>query len=172
MDLLMIRHGKAGERNPETWPDDDLRPLTKEGMAEMRSVLKSLRKMGVEFNFLVTSPLVRARQTAGLVAEAFGWREEPQEADVLGHGCTTPAVLKLLAKFPPEATVALVGHEPDFSRLTAQLIGKSGDATIDLKKGGVVGISFDGHPAAGAGRLGFLLKPGHLRKLAHKAEHI
>ncbi len=172
MDLLMIRHGKAGERNPETWPDDDLRPLTKEGMAEMRAVLKTLRKMGVEFDALVTSPLVRARQTAGLVAEAFGWRESPQEAEVLGHGCSTPGVVKLLGKFPAKAAVAIVGHEPDFSRIAAQLIAKGGDAAIDLKKGGIIGIAFDGHPAAGAGRLTFLLKPGHLRKLSHKTERI
>ncbi len=172
MDLLMIRHAKAGERNPETWPDDDLRPLTKEGMAEMRSVLKSLRKMGVVFDVLVTSPLLRARQTAELVAEAWGRNEPPQESDVLGHNCSVSGVVKLLAKFPPDSTVAIVGHEPDFSRVAAQLIGKTGEAAIDLKKGGIIGIAFDGQPAAGAGQLTFLLKPGHLRKLGHKLDRI
>ncbi len=172
MDLIMIRHGKAGERNPETWPDDDLRPLTKEGMAELRIVLKSMRKMGVEFDFLVTSPLVRARQTADIVAEAYAWDEPPQESEVLGHGCTAVGVLKLLAKFPPDSTVAIVGHEPDFSRIAAQLVGKSGDARLDFKKGGAAGIAFEGHPVAGAGTLTFLLKPGQLRKLGHKPDHI
>ncbi len=168
----MIRHGKAGERNPETWPDDDLRPLTREGTAEMRLVLKSMRKMGVDFDFLVSSPLLRARQTADLAAEAWGWEEAPQESEALGHGCSLAGVLKLLAKFPPDAGVAIVGHEPDFSRIAAQLIGKAGDAVIDLKKGGALGIAFDGHPAAGAGRLTFLLKPGQLRKLGHKPDRI
>ena len=167
----MIRHAKAGERDPATWPDDDLRPLTREGMAEMRAVLKSLRKMGVDFDFLLTSPLLRARQTADLVAQAWGRSEPPQEAEALGHDCTTTAVVKLLGKFPPDASVAIVGHEPDFSRVAAQLIGKSGDAALELKKGGAIGITFDGHAAPGAGRLAFLLKPGQLRKLGHKSHH-
>src|SRR5512141_777333 len=107
MDLLMIRHAKAGERDPQTWPDDDLRPLTKEGVAEMRAVVKSMRKLGIDFDFLVTSPLVRARQTADLVAEGFGWGEAPQESELLGHNCTVAGVVKLLAKFPPDAAVAI-----------------------------------------------------------------
>lgn len=167
----MIRHAKAGEQNPDTWPDDDLRPLTKEGTAELRLVLKAMRKMGIEFDFLVTSPLLRARQTADLVAQAWSWEEPPQESDALGHGCTVTGVLKLLARFPPDATVTIVGHEPDFSRITAQLISKTGDARIDFKKGGAAGLAFDGHPAPGAGTLSFLLKPGHLRKLSHKPDH-
>lgn len=165
MDLLLIRHAKAGERDPATWPDDDLRPLARDGVTEMRAVLKSMKKLGVSFDFLVSSPLIRARQTADLVAEGFAWKEPPQESDALRSGCTVQQVIGLLEKFPRDATVALVGHEPDFSRIAAQLIGKSGDAAIDLKKGGTIGISFAGQPARGGGRLEFVLKPGQLRKL-------
>jgi len=170
MDLVMIRHAKAGERDAARWPDDDLRPITAEGAAELAAALKTMRRMGVAFDFLVSSPLVRARQTAELVAEAFGWEGPPSESEALGHGCTVAAVLDLLVKFPPDAAVAIVGHEPEFSKVAAKLVGRSGDAAIDLKKGGVIGIRFDGPPAAAAGRLEFLLKPGLLRKLGRRPD--
>jgi len=166
MDAIFIRHGKAGDRDPARWPDDDLRPLTREGAAEMKAVCRALRRLGVTFEFLVTSPLLRARQTAEVVAAAYDWKEPPQEADVLGHDCTGPNVVKLLARFPPDATVALVGHEPALSRLVAQFIGRSGDAAIELKKGGVAGVEWEGPAALGTGTLSFVLKPGQLRKLS------
>ena len=164
MDVLLIRHGKAAERDPNRWPDDDKRPLTADGAAEMRDVCAGMLKLGVEFEYLVTSPLVRARQTADILAEAFEWKEPPQVAEVLGDNCTAPRVLQLLAKSPPDARVALVGHEPAFSRVAAELIGRSGDAALELKKGGVVTISFEGPAALGLGSLGSLLKPSQLRK--------
>lgn len=165
MDVILIRHAKAGDADPNTWPDDHQRPLTAEGVAEQRSAARAMKKMGISFEFLVTSPLVRAVQTAEVVAEVYRWKEPPQVAEELGTSCTAAAVVKLLAKFPPDATVGLVGHEPSFSRVAAALIGKSGDAAIELKKSGVVGIAFEGHPAQGAGTLLYHLKPGHLRKI-------
>ena len=84
----------------------------------------------------------------------------------MGHGYSPGAVVKLLAKFPPNAVVALVGHEPDLSDLTAALVTKDGRLNIAVKKSGVVGIEFDGAAEAGKGTLLFHLKPGHLRKLA------
>jgi phosphohistidine phosphatase len=166
MDVLLIRHGKAGARDPNRWPDDDKRPLTSDGVAEMREVCGGMLRLGVTFEYLVTSPLVRARQTADIVAEVYEWKEAPQESEALGHNCTAKGMLQLLAKFPPDAAVALVGHEPDFSRATAELIARSGDAAIELKKGGVAAISFEGPAALGLGTLSFLLKPSHLRKIS------
>jgi phosphohistidine phosphatase len=166
VDAILIRHAKAGTRDPNSWPDDGKRPLSPQGREEQRAAARLMKRMGVQFNFLVTSPLVRARQTADIIAEAYQWSEPPQEAEVLGHGCTAQGVVKLLSKFPPDATVALVGHEPELSQVAAALIGRSGDAQISLKKSGVIGIRFEGSPAVGAGMLTFLLKPGHLRKLA------
>lgn len=165
MDVLLIRHAKAGNADPNTWPDDRLRPLTAEGVSEQRAAARAIKKLGITFDFLVTSPLLRATQTAEVVAEVYRWKEPPQVAEELGPSCTAAGVVKLLAKFPPDATVALVGHEPSFSRVSAALIGKSGDAAIELKKSGVIGIAFEGHPAPGAGALLYHLKPGHLRKI-------
>jgi phosphohistidine phosphatase SixA len=77
-------------------------------------------------------------------------------------------VVKLLGKFPPSSTVALVGHEPAFSKVAASLIGRSADAALRLKKSGVIGIAFDGPAEPGRGTLEYLLKPGQLRKAARK----
>ena len=166
MDVILIRHAKAGTRDPNSWPDDDLRPLTAEGQVEHRAVMRIAKKMGVKFDFLVSSPLLRARETADIVAVTYRWAEEPQVAAEIGHAFSIPAVLKLLAKFPPDSRVALVGHEPDFSALATALIGGKPGLGIELKKSGIVGIRFEGPAEAGAGTLIYLLKPSHLRKLA------
>jgi len=166
MEIILIRHAKAESRDANTWPDDDVRPLTAEGRAEQRAATRAMKKMGIKFDFLVTSPLLRARETTDIVAKGYRWAEPPQVAEEMGHGYSPGAVVKLLAKFPPNAVVALVGHEPDLSDLTAALVTKDGRLNIAVKKSGVVGIEFDGAAEAGKGTLLFHLKPGHLRKLA------
>ena len=166
MDVILIRHAKAGTRDPNSWPDDDLRPLTAEGQVEQRAAMRIAKKMGVKFDFLVSSPLKRARETADIVASVYRWAEEPQVAAELGHAYSVAAVVKLLAKFPPASRVALVGHEPDFSALTTALIGGKPGLGIEIKKSGIVGMRFEGPAEAGAGTLLYLLKPSHLRRLA------
>jgi phosphohistidine phosphatase len=165
VDLLLIRHAEAGERDPAQWPDDDLRPMTADGRRKQTAAAKAMKTLGLSFDFLVTSPLVRARQSAEVVAEVYGWNEPPQVDEALGSDCTTAGVLKLLAKFPPDKTVALVGHEPSFSKVAAALVSKSGDARIALKKSGVIGIRFDGAAELARGELQFVLKPGLLKKI-------
>ena len=168
MDLILIRHAEAGERDPNSWPDDDLRPVSADGQRKQTAAAEAMRKLGIEFDFLVTSPLLRARQTAEILAQVYAWKEPPLADDALGNDCTVPAVVKLLAKFPPSSTVALVGHEPAFSKLAAALIGRSADARLRLKKSGVIGIAFDGPAEPGRGMLIFLWRPGQLRKAARK----
>jgi phosphohistidine phosphatase len=165
MEIILIRHAKSETRDPNSWPDDGLRPLTAEGRAEQRAATRSMKKMGIKFDFLVTSPLLRAKETAEIVAKGYRWPEAPQVADELGHGYAVGAVVKLLGKFPPDAVVALVGHEPDLSDLAGALTTKDGRLSIAVKKSGVVGIEFDGPAEAGKGTLLYHLKPGHLRKL-------
>ncbi len=166
MEVILIRHAKAETRDPNSWPDDDQRPLTAEGRAEQRAAARAMKKMGIKFDFLVTSPLLRARETADILAKGYRWAEAAQVAEELGHEYSVGAVVKLLAKYPPDAAVALVGHEPDFSNLTSALVSKDSDVNITFKKSGVVGIEFDGQAEVGKGTLLYHLKPSHLRKLA------
>jgi len=165
MDVILVRHAKAGNRDPNSWPDDDERPLTAEGQAEHRAVMRAAKKMGVKFDFLVTSPLKRARESADIVSSVYRWPEEPQVAAELGHGFSVAAVVKFLAKFPPTSRVALVGHEPDFSELATALIGGKTGLGLQIKKSGIAGIRFEGPAEVGAGTLLFLFKPSQLRKI-------
>ncbi len=166
MEIILVRHAKAEPRDANSWPDDDQRPLTAEGRAEQRAAARAMKKMGIKFDFLLTSPLLRARETADLLAKGYRWSEAPQVAEELGHGYDVGAIVKLLAKFPPASTVAMVGHEPDLSDLTGALVTKDGKLNIAVKKSGVVGIEFDGPAETAKGTLLFHLKPAHLRKLA------
>lgn len=166
MQAILIRHAKAEARDARSWPDDDLRPLTADGRSEQRAATRAMKRMGIKFDFLVTSPLLRARETAEIVAKGYRWPEPPQVADELGHGYAVDAVVRLLARFPPASAVALVGHEPDLSNLAGGLVTRDGRLNIAVKKSGVVGIEFDGPAESGKGVLLFHLKPAHLRKLA------
>ena len=165
MDVILIRHAEAGERDPSRWPDDSDRPITPEGRRKHLAVAKAMRRMGIEFDFLVTSPLVRARETADVTAESYGYHEPPLVDEALGPDCSAAGVTRLLAKFPPDKAVALVGHEPSFSAVAAALIGRSGDARITLKKSGIIGITFDGAAGVGRGALSYVLKPGHMKRV-------
>ena len=93
MEVILIRHAKAENRDPNSWPDDDLRPLTAEGRAEQRSAARAMKQMGIKFDFLVTSPLLRAKETVDIVAKAYRWPEAPQVAEELGHGYAVGAVV-------------------------------------------------------------------------------
>lgn len=166
MEVLLLRHAEAGEADPQRWPDDSDRPITAEGREKQAAMARSLRKAGLGFDHLVTSPLLRARETADVVAEVFEYRDEPVVSDALKPGAAAEAMIHLLAKFPPDSRVALVGHEPHLSRTAAALIGRSGDARLDFKKSGAMLIEFDGAPTLGTGTLELLLKPKTVRRLS------
>lgn len=166
MEVLLLRHAEAGEADPKRWPDDSDRPITAEGREKQAAMARAMRKAGLGFEHLVTSPLARARETADVVAEVFGYHDEPVVSEALKPGSEPEAMVQLLAKFPPDSRVALVGHEPHLSRTAAALIGRSGDASIDLKKSGVMAIEFNGAPSLGSGTLQLLLKPKLIRKLS------
>lgn len=164
MDLYLIRHAEAGERDLSQWPNDDDRPVSAEGRTRQIACARAMKKLGLAFDELITSPLVRARETAEIIGELTGFGGEILVAATLGHECGAEAVVGLLAKHPPRSTVALVGHEPAFSAVAAALIGGPA-GRIRLRKSGVVGIRFEGAAAIGAGTLEFVLKPGMMRKI-------
>lgn len=165
MDIILIRHAEAGDRDPATCPDDDLRAVTPDGERKMRAAARAMRAMGIRFDHLLTSPLARAAQTAAILSDTFGLNKPAQISDALGHGCTPSGLVHLLSEYPPDDRIALVGHEPALSAVAAAMISPSGDARIALKKGGCIGIGFDGTARLGTGTLQFHLKAGQLKLL-------
>ncbi len=161
--MYLVRHGIAAERG-DAYPDDAVRPLIPEGKARLRQIATGLRQMGVEWDEVLTSPLVRALQTAQILAEAFDPPPPVTVTDALALGGRTDAVFSELARRRTVKSVALVGHMPGMGILAAQLIGASRE--LDFKKGAVACITLERGPAAGAGRLLWFAPPRLLRDRA------
>jgi len=163
MDLLIVRHGLAGSREEfaKTGQSDDLRPLTKQGVEDMKTVARGLREIVPRVDVLVTSPLARARETADIVAQTYDL--QVGESDALRPDAEFEEFVNWARRQPEDSVVAAFGHEPHLSGLVAFLIGESGDARIDLKKGGSCLLKFDDLPKRGRGTLRWLLTPSIAR---------
>jgi phosphohistidine phosphatase len=161
-ELYLIRHGLAEERG-DAWPDDTRRPLSEEGMSSLRKCARGLVRLGVEFDVILTSPLVRTRQTAEIVAAAFNTRPPIVAIDSLTPDGSVQGVMNDLEKHARRARIALVGHEPGVGELAARLFGSR--RPLEFKKGAVCRIDIESIPPAGPGSLRWLLTPKILREL-------
>jgi phosphohistidine phosphatase len=162
MQLLIIRHGIAVERGAPGIPDED-RPLTPEGVEKFAEAAKGLASLVDRPDALLTSPLLRAKQTAGIAAAAWGKIEPTETAALAGGSFEEQAAV--LDRYQGDTTVALVGHEPHVSALLARLVGSRHDDRLAFKKGGAALLEVPGR-LAGGGRLVWFLPPKVLRKLA------
>ena len=160
--LYLIRHGVAEERGDE-WPDDTRRPLSEDGMAGLRKEAKGFVRLGMTFDVVLTSPLVRARQTADIVAAVFNARPPIITIDSLSPGGSTQSVLNDLEAHSRRAQIAIVGHEPGLGELAARLAGLK--RALQFKKGAVCRIDVESLPPAGPGALRWFLTPKILREL-------
>jgi phosphohistidine phosphatase len=161
-EVYLIRHGIAEERG-DAWPDDAKRPLTEEGMSRLRKSIRGLARIGVTCDVVLTSPLVRARQTAEIVAAGLGPRPSLVTVDSLAPGGSFAAVVADLEKHARKARIALVGHEPNIGELAARLIGSR--HAIEFKKGAVCRVDLEALPPSGPGQLRWLLTPKIMRAL-------
>ena len=161
-ELYLVRHGLAEERG-DAWPDDAKRPLTADGMARMRKAARGLARLGVALDVVLTSPLVRARQTAEILAGAIDPRPSLVNLDSLVPDASYAALVADLEKHARKTHIALVGHEPGIGELAARLIGSR--HSIEFKKGAVCRIDVDDFPPNGPGDLRWLLTPKILRSL-------
>lgn len=161
-ELYLVRHGIAAERGKE-WPDDSKRPLTHKGVARLRETAGGLKDLGVSFDLILTSPLVRARQTADVLLQALGGSTPIVETPLLAPGGAPADLLEYLRSKKKAGRIALVGHEPDLGRLAAFLIGAR--APLLFKKGGICRIDFGRFPPVPPGKLAWFALPKMLRAL-------
>jgi phosphohistidine phosphatase len=162
IELYLVRHGLAAARG-EAWPDDSKRPLTHKGMARLRREARALGKVGVSFDQVLSSPLVRARQTAEILADGCSSRPPLTLAEALSPSGTVAQVFEELGKHSRRRRIALVGHEPNIGELAAKLIGAR--APLEFKKGAICRIDVDTLPPARPGRLRWFLAPKMLRAM-------
>lgn len=163
MELLVIRHAGARDRDDfaETGLSDDLRPLTDEGADEMRQVARGLRTQVKAIEVLATSPLVRAVQTAELVAEAYGI-EVRETTTSLSPEAPLEEFEKWCAGLGAKKLVAVVGHEPHLSTLVTWLVTGMHESRVRLKKGGACLLEFESEVRRDSGTLNWLLTPRQL----------
>ncbi len=159
-EIYLIRHAIAEERG-DKWPDDGRRPLTLDGMERMRRAAKGLARLGVQIDVILTSPLLRTRQTAEIVAAAFDPKPHLSPIDSLAPGGTYAAVLADLEKHKRRHHIALVGHEPGIGQLAARLTGSR--QPLEFKKGAVCRIDLHAVPPSAHGTLRWFATPGMLR---------
>ena len=160
--FYLVRHGLAGLRGP-AWPDDTKRPLTPKGAARMRQVVRGLRRLDVTVELVLTSPLVRARQTAAVLVAGLEGRPALRVLAALSPGATPARLAKSLAEFTRPQALAIVGHEPDLGRFGAWLVGAV--APLPFKKGGVCRIDTPAALKKGAGQLIWLAAPRMLKDI-------
>jgi phosphohistidine phosphatase len=163
IELYLIRHGLAAERG-DAFPDDAKRPLTSRGISRLRKEARALTRLGVTFDQVVSSPLVRARQTADVFVQALSPHPPLAMSDALAPGSTALAVIEDLARFERRSRVALVGHEPNMGELAARLLGVR--RPIEFKKGAICRIDVAALPPTRPGQLRWFATPRMLRLIA------
>ncbi|WP_454062778.1 SixA phosphatase family protein [Candidatus Nitrospira salsa] len=164
MNCILLRHGIAVGR--ENWDRaDSERPLNREGIKKTQKAIEGLSLIGSQPTHLLSSPYVRARETAEIAYKVFNLHEPIQlcEELVFHHAPTT--IFPILTKFPEEATVICVGHEPHLGQLAALMISGRYIPGLSLKKAGACAIQFKEKPQIGHGRLEWWLRPAQLRQL-------
>jgi phosphohistidine phosphatase len=157
MLLHLLRHAHAGD--PEAWHgDDSARPLSEKGEAQARRLARHLEAIGFRTDRIISSPKVRAAQTAGPVGDRIGLAVTFD--DRLAGGLDIEAAEAALGDAGDPESVVLVGHDPDFSDILALLCGAAG---VSMRKGALARIEIDRPLMAGAGNLRWLLPPDALK---------
>jgi len=161
MDIYFLRHGLAGQHGDPKYKDDSLRPLTVDGQEKMCRAVLGMQILNLEFDAILSSPYLRARQTAEIVARTYNIKNN--EIYLTTH-LLPPASVKDLIKearrlFPKSKNLLFVGHEPHLTEMISSLLGCDGTLGIDFKKGGLCCLSLQ----QGSPRLNWLLTPSQLR---------
>jgi len=166
MNVLVIRHAIAEDRRrfAKASQDDGLRPLTARGRRRMREAVTGLRHVVPQFHVLANSPLTRAVQTADLIAHGFRGAKRI-ELPQLAPDQPVKSVLKWLQDQRFDATIALVGHEPQLGVFVSWMLTGLEESFVDLKKGAACMLVLNEHVRAGRATLLWSLKPSHLRRL-------
>ena len=158
MNLYLMRHGLAIERGTPGYDSDHERPLTPKGERKVRRVAEALLQMDVSFEVILSSPLVRARQTAEALLAEVKAPEKLQLTELLAPGGRSKELVKLIQELPgPPENVLLVGHEPDLGQLASLLLSGGDALSIPFKKGGVARLTVERLRAGRCAALEWLL---------------
>src|SRR5690349_22292644 len=133
MNLYIIRHGIAVDEGTPGYESDSERPLTDKGRKKMRQIAKALRHLGVEFDLILCSPYVRARETAEILADVFKMKEKLVFSDNLIPLGSPEILIGEIIENHAVDRLAIVGHEPHLSSLISRLTSGGSKMEITLK---------------------------------------
>lgn len=161
MKLYLLRHAAA----TDVAPSDERRELTREGREEARVAGEALAKLGVKPSYVLSSPLMRARQTAEIAAKVLSFSKEIELIEELKNNASTTALLKALKSCASGSEILLVGHMPSLAEHLAAFIGAKTPQGLPVDKGAVASVELEAL-RAGAGQLRWLMRQQQLRAVA------
>ncbi|MGZ5509645.1 MAG: phosphohistidine phosphatase SixA [Nitrososphaeraceae archaeon] len=171
--MFILRHGCAGNRLSDPMKDTK-RQLTVSGKKEVVEIAKSLKKLGVNFNVIISSPLTRAFQTAKIIAEEYNLTEQIEQSEELKPNGSKDSLSNKLSKLSIDSVILIVGHEPYLSSMINDIISNNADTdrnyntnhnNIILKKAGLSRIKITSTVPKLKGELRWLLTPRILKKI-------
>ena len=168
MNLYIIRHAIAVDEGTPEYEQDSERPLTDKGKKKMRQISKGLRTLGADFDLILSSPYVRAKETAEVLADVFKVKADIAFSDnLVPMGDPDLLISEMNEKYSANS-IALVGHEPQLTALVSLLAAENVSVDMTLKKGGVCRLSADDLHHSRKATLEWLLTPGILVEIGDK----
>ena len=167
MNLYILRHAKAGERG-NRFPDDSKRPLTADGEKEMVRVAQGMRAMELSFGVILSSPFVRAKRTAEIIAVVFKSNKLRLSKNLASGADPRDLIHELNSDHPLLKNILLVGHEPYLSKLISRLSAGDEKLSLNLKKSGLCKLKVGNLRFGLCATMEWLLTPGQLALLGKK----
>lgn len=166
MEIYLLRHGIAVERGTRGFEDDFARPLTPKGRRQLRKTATAIKKLASKFDLILSSPLLRAKQTAEIVAKGLKCQKRLRFTNALAPGGLASILIRQLTREKDTpGKVLLVGHEPDMSRLISLLVAGNKGTQIDFKKGGLCKLEADALRDGQCATLVWLLTPKQMKMM-------
>jgi phosphohistidine phosphatase len=169
MNLYLLRHGIAVDPSEPKFARDAERPLTPKGKRRLLQIAKAMTALHISFDVILSSPYVRAAQTAEIVAQSLKRKKQLKFTDDLMPGGNPRLLLQLMNDLRPRPkNILLVGHEPYLSKLIALLAAGNTSMEIDLKKGSLCKLETESLRYGRCATLVSLLAPRHMALMLGK----
>jgi len=169
MNLYVLRHGKAEERSSK-WKPDSKRPLTKEGEKKMEEVARGMKRLGLTFDLILTSPYERALRTAQILVEVYKVRKLFQTKNLVSEADPRAIIDEINDNFSTLKEVVIVGHEPFLGGLISTLLTGDGALKINFKKAGLCKLGIGDLRFGKCAQLEWLMTPRQLARLGKKGK--
>ncbi len=167
MNIFILRHGLAVEPGSAGFATDFERPLTPKGERKLWKIAQSFEALELSFDWILSSPYVRARQTAEIVAETMDLGKRVELSELLAPAGSSKKLIEMInRREPPPDNVLLVGHEPYLSDLISLLISGSAGVVVTMKKGTLCKLTTASLEHGSCAALEWLLSPKQLCLMA------